>query len=198
MRTQKNQSRFFAEFSSKGYPKYKLRELSRVVTGSTPSKSIERYWINGVHPWVSAQDMTGKYVTATVEHITDAGMATCKLIPAGSILYVCRGSIGVMSINSIDCATNQSICAAICNEQVCKSGFIYYWLLYHQDEIKSLGEGTSFKSLSQKTFANIEIDLPPVDEQIRFIKMTEVSDKSKFELKQAIEKINKVMRALMQ
>ena len=191
-------SRFFEQFQGKGYQSQKLNSFAQVVTGSTPSRSVSDYWLNGTHPWVSAQDMGDKFVDATAELVSDSGMATCKLIPAGSLLYVCRGSIGVMSINRIDCATNQSICSAICDVSICKTEYLYYWLLYHEDEINSLGEGTSFKSLSQKTFASLEIQIPPIEEQLRFIEITRQADKSKFELKQAIEKIDKVMRALMQ
>lgn len=191
-------SRFIEEFQGKGYQSQKLSSIAQVVTGSTPSRSVSDYWLCGTHPWVSAQDMSDKFVDATAELVSDLGMATCKLIPAGSLLYVCRGSIGVMSINRIDCATNQSICSAICDVSICKTEYLYYWLLYHEDEINSLGEGTSFKSLSQKTFASLEIQIPPIEEQLRFIEITRQADKSKFELKQAIEKIDKVMRALMQ
>jgi len=180
MRITKHSSRFIEEFYGKGYPYYRLREIARVVTGSTPARSVADYWTNGTHPWVSAQDMGSKYVDRTVESITDSGLATCKLIPAGSVLYVCRGSIGVMSINRIDCATNQSICSAICDERMCKSEYLFYWLLYHKDEIASLGEGTSFKSLSQKTFANLEIQLPPIEDQESFITIAQQADKSKF------------------
>lgn len=191
-------SRFIEEFQGKGYKSQKLNSFAQVVTGSTPSRSVSDYWLNGAHPWVSAQDMGDKFVDATAELVSDSGMATCKLIPAGSLLYVCRGSIGVMSINRIDCATNQSICSAICDDSICKTEYLYYWLLYHEDEINSLGEGTSFKSLSQKTFASLKIQIPPIEEQLRFIAITRQADKSKFELKQAIEKIDKVMRALLQ
>lgn len=173
-------SRFIEEFQGKGYQSQKLSSIAQVVTGSTPSRSVSDYWLNGTHPWVSAQDMSDKFVDASAELVSDLGMATCKLIPAGSLLYVCRGSIGVMSINRIDCATNQSICSAICDVSICKTEYLYYWLLYHEDEINSLGEGTSFKSLSQKTFASLEIQIPPIEEQLRFIEITRQADKSKF------------------
>lgn len=173
-------SRFIEEFQGKGYQSQKLNSFAQVVTGSTPSRSVSDYWLNGTHPWVSAQDMGDKFVDATAELVSDSGIATCKLIPAGSLLYVCRGSIGVMSINRIDCATNQSICSAICDVSICKTEYLYYWLLYHEDEINSLGEGTSFKSLSQKTFASLEIQIPPIKEQLRFIKITRQADKSKY------------------
>ena len=42
------------------------------------------------------------------------------------------------------------------------------------------------------------IPLPPLDLQLVFVELANQADKSKFELKQAIEKIDKVMRALLQ
>lgn len=180
MKLENHSSRFIEEFYDKDYPCYKLKEIAQVVTGSTPARSVAEYWTDGTHPWVSAQDMGNKYVDKTAECVTDSGLATCKLIPAGSVLYMCRGSIGVMSINRIDCATNQSICSAICDDRRCKSEYLFYWLLYHEDEIAALGEGTSFKSLSQKTFANLEIQLPPIEDQNAFITIAHQADKSKF------------------
>lgn len=180
MKLENHSSRFIEEFYDKGYPCYKLKEIAHVVTGSTPARFVAEYWTDGTHPWVSAQDMGNKYVDKTAECVTDSGLATCKLIPAGSVLYVCRGSIGVMSITRIDCATNQSICSAICDDRRCKSEYLFYWLLYHEDEIAALGEGTSFKSLSQKTFANLEIQLPPIEDQNAFITIAHQADKSKY------------------
>ena len=45
---------------------------------------------------------------------------------------------------------------------------------------------------------NFMIGLPPIEKQIDLETICRVADKSKFELKQAIEKIDKVMRALLQ
>ena len=44
----------------------------------------------------------------------------------------------------------------------------------------------------------IEIPVPPIALQNKYEQIFKQADKSKFELKQAIEKIDKVMRALLQ
>lgn len=157
----------------------KLSEIAKIMTGSTPSKNHPEYWKDGNNPWVSAQDMGGKYIKDTLEKVTDAGYATCKVVPAGSVLYVCRGSIGVISINKMDCATNQSICTATCYNGY-KNEFLYYSLKYAEQDIKQQGTGTSFKSLNQSSFSAIEIDIPSLDEQKAFIKIAQQADKSKF------------------
>lgn len=157
----------------------KIHEIAKVQTGSTPSKNRQEYWYNGNHPWVSAQDMIDKYVEDTIEKVTNAGYATCKVIPAGSVLYVCRGSIGVISINKMDCATNQSICTATCLNN-CRNEFLYYSLKYSEKDIKQQGTGTSFKSLNQSSFSSIEIDVPSLDKQNTFIEIAQQADKSKY------------------
>lgn len=53
-------------------------------------------------------------------------------------------------------------------------------------------------SFSVRDFGGIKAIIPNIDEQNKFVAIAEQADKSKFELKQAIEKIDKVMRALLQ
>ena len=173
------QSQFIEMFSGREYPQLPIRDFADITTGSTPSKSHPEYW-GGSNPWVSAEDMKDKYVYDTVEKVTDKGYATCKHIPVNTLMYVCRGSIGVMAINKVECATNQSICTATCKADKCEVEFLYHSLLYKKDEIKQIGIGTNFKSLNQTTFSNLRIFLPPIEEQRRFVSITTQADKSKF------------------
>lgn len=157
----------------------KVGEVAKVMTGSTPSRNHPEYW-GGSNYWVAAQDMGGKYVTDTLEKVTDEGYATCKVVPAGSVLYVCRGSIGVISINTMDCATNQSICTATCNDGYINE-YLYYALKFAEGDIKKQGTGTSFKSLNQSSFAAIELDFPSIDDQKAFAEIARQADKSEFD-----------------
>ena len=77
-------------FKEKGYPLRMLKSFADVSTGGTPSKANLEYW-NGDKPWVSAEDMKNKYVYDTCEKVTEAGYATCKIIPVDTLMYVCRG-----------------------------------------------------------------------------------------------------------
>ena len=170
-------SQFIEMFRDKGYPLEMIKSFADVSTGGTPSKAHPEYW-NGDKPWVSAEDMKSKYVYDTCEKVTNAGYATCKIIPVDTLMYVCRGSIGVMAINKIECATNQSICRATCHDNVCNVEFLYHALMYQRDNIKKMGTGTSFKSLNQTTFSELEIELPPYEEQMKFVAIAEQADKS--------------------
>ena len=172
-------SQFIEMFKEKGYPLRMLKSFADVSTGGTPSKANLEYW-NGDKPWVSAEDMKNKYVYDTCEKVTEAGYATCKIIPVDTLMYVCRGSIGVMAINKIECATNQSICRAKCHDNVCNVEFLYHALMYQKDNIKKRGNDTSVKSLNQTSFSELKIELPPYNEQMKFVSIAQQADKSEY------------------
>ena len=69
--------------------------------------------------------------------------------------------------------------------------------MYQRDNIKKKGTGTSFKSLNQTTFSELEIELPPHDEQMKFVTIAEQADKSGFELRKSIEAIDQVIKSLI-
>lgn len=58
--------------------------------------------------------------------------------------------------------------------------------------------GTKMPRMPMTALREFKCILPPVEQQDEFCRLSQQADKSKFELKQAIEKIDKVMRALMQ
>lgn len=62
----------------------------------------------------------------------------------------------------------------------------------------AIATGTKMPRMPMTALRAFKCINPPLDLQDEFIKVSQQSDKSKFELKQAIEKIDKVMRALLQ
>ena len=58
--------------------------------------------------------------------------------------------------------------------------------------------GTTRLKLTQKKLKEILVTLPSAELQNRFVAIAEQADKSKFELRQAIEKIDKVIKSLLQ
>ena len=62
----------------------------------------------------------------------------------------------------------------------------------------AIATGTKMPRMPMTALRDFKCIIPPVYLQDEFIKVSQQADKSKFELKQAIEKIDKVMRALLQ
>ena len=66
------------------------------------------------------------------------------------------------------------------------------------DALKKETHGSTMMHLTKEGMEKKCIILPDIEQQKAFVGILRQADKSKFELKQAIEKIDKVMRALMQ
>ena len=76
---------------------------------------------------------------------------------------------------------------------------LYYLYQTHKSLIKGLGNQTNgIQNLKVSQYLQLQISVPDRTAQDDFERICRQADKSKFELKQAIEKIDKVMRALMQ
>ena len=89
----------------------------------------------------------------------------------------------------------------------CKNGvnslYVFYSLFNyyqtHKNEIRSMGNKTTgIQNLKMDKYWEIPIVDASSESQEEFVSLYRQADKSKFELKQAIEKIDKVMRALLQ
>ena len=76
---------------------------------------------------------------------------------------------------------------------------LYYLYQTHKPLIKGLGNQTNgIQNLKVPQYLQLQISVPDRTAQDDFERICRQADKSKFELKQAIEKIDNVMRTLMQ
>ena len=64
--------------------------------------------------------------------------------------------------------------------------------------IASIRAVTTIAGIKGSDLANVMVPIAPIDEQDVFLRFVEQSDKSKFELKQAIERVTNLMKSLMQ
>lgn len=69
--------------------------------------------------------------------------------------------------------------------------------IFEKDCINN-ASGSAQKNLSTEWLKNYEIITPPLNEQEQYIEIVNQAEKSKSELRQAIEKIDRVMKSLMQ
>ena len=78
----------------------------------------------------------------------------------------------------------------------CDIKYLYYYLKI--TNLMPYVSGTTRLKLTQKKLKEILVTLPSAELQNRFVAIAQQADKSKFELRQAIDKIDKVMKSLLQ
>ena len=72
------------------------------------------------------------------------------------------------------------------------------FLKYAIDYAEIISNGSSQQQLTIPNVKTIEVVIPPIEEQNEYADLVDQSDKSKFELKQAIEGVDNLIRSLVQ
>ena len=169
--------------------RYKLSEIWVIYSWWTPSTKDDTFW-NWNIPWITPKDLSNynrKYISKWERNITEDWLnkSSATLIPKGSILMSSRAPIWYVAIAENDITTNQWFKSINCNENICLNHYMYYWIKYNTDYIKSKANWSTFKEISWTSFWNLEIDLPTIDEQKRLVKLLESID-NKIELNNQI------------
>lgn len=155
-----------------GWEIKKLGEVSEILNGGTPKTNIAEYWDGDIH-WITPADL-GKLKKPTVDDtprkITRLGLekSSAKLFPENSIILSTRAPIGHLAINEVPMSTNQG-CRGIVPSKKLDTWYLYYFLKKNVELLDSLGTGATFKELSTKALAGVEIPLPPLHEQQRIV-----------------------------
>ena len=151
---------------------------------------------------MSSGEVHKGHVEDTDTRITELGYnnASTKMVPVHSIVIALAGqgkTRGTVAVTEVELCTNQSLCAIVPDERV------NYYYLYHNlygryYELRGLsGDVNGRGGLNLKIIQNVPVVLPPIDKQLKFVSMVEQADKSKFELKQCIKNIDKVIKSLI-
>lgn len=137
----------------------RIDELGKLVTGNTPSTSIDEYY-GDEFLWASPTDIKNqKYIVNTTSKLSKLGFEISRKIPKDSVLVVCIGStIGKMAMASKEMSTNQQINTIVCKK--CNPEFVYYQLLKNNAIIKNMSNQVAVPILNKKDFGRIKIKIP--------------------------------------
>lgn len=118
---------------------------------------------------------------------------------AGAITVSASGAYAGY-INLWSCPIFASDCNTVISKDAEKTDqtFVYFGLKAMQKQIYGLQKGGAQPHVYGKDLQKFMFPHPSYAKQIEFSKMAKQTDKSKFELRQAIDKIDKVMKSLLQ
>ena len=176
---------------------FKLKEISKVVTGATPSTIIDEYYGNDI-PFVSPADLgINKYISSSQKMLSYKGADQVRILPEGSVLFTCIGIIGKTGIASRKLTTNQQINAVICKDGF-DSEYIYYALTFNSPQIKLLAGVQTVPIINKSFFENIKIPIPPLPEQRKIAEILSTWDEAIAKTDQLIEALRQRKKGLMQ
>ena len=190
-------SRFIEMFDQA--PKVKLGDYITTQSGGTPNTKKTEYYEGGDIPWLSSGEVNQGYITSTEKFITQIGLdnSSAKWTPKDCVVIAMYGATaGKVGFVKIPLTTNQAVCTLLPCDNF-KPIFLYYAVSQKTDWMIFKCQGAAQPNISQGIIRSMELPLPSMDEQDKFVSIAEQADKSKFELRKSIEAIDQVIKSLI-
>ncbi|MGW1145473.1 restriction endonuclease subunit S [Streptomyces sp. NPDC002454] len=144
-----------------------LGELGTVVTGATPRTSVAEYY-GGETPFVTPGELgTLSPVVAAVRNLTPLGAEKARIVPPGTVMVCCIGSLGKVGIAGREVATNQQINSVVFNDTVVDPRYGLYACGRLTLRLNRMAPATTIPIISKSKFEEITIPVPPLDVQRR-------------------------------
>ena len=160
---------------------------------------------NGI-PFISTRNIVnGDGIDwSTAKYISEADYLQCikKCKPEkGDILYSKGGTTGIAKYVDTDKRFANWVHVAVLKFGDQLDGRFLERMLnmdYCYRQSQQLTKGIANRDFVLSAIAQVKIFVPPIELQRQYVRFVEQSDKSKFELKQAIERVTNLMKSLMQ
>ena len=139
-----------------------LEYAQSVMSGSTPSRTVDDYWLNGTIPWLKSGEVHNNITIGTEEFITELGLknSSTHILPPDTVLIAMYGvTAGEVGYSAVPATTNQAICGMICENKT-RAAFLFFTLLYNQQRISRLSNGGAQDNLSKAFIENIKLIVP--------------------------------------
>jgi type I restriction enzyme M protein len=149
----------------------RLGDVCETTSGGTPLKSKSEYYEGGTIPWLKSGEVAQGRVYHTEEKITPLGLkeSSAKLFPVDTVLVAMYGATaGEVGLLKIAATTNQAVCGILPNERFVPE-FLFYALRSLKEDMKLRAGGGAQPNISQQIVRDLEIPLPPLEEQRRIV-----------------------------
>lgn len=173
----------------------KLKEIGEIYSGGTPDRENDSYF-GGDIPWLRLKDVKSFYVDSSEEYLTKEGLnnSSAQIVPEGTVIVSTRATIGEVSVSKCEVTTNQGFKSVKPTDEIPE--FVAYYLLMITDELERMGRTTTYPEVNKTQFSNIEIPIPPLDEQRKIVAKLDSIFKKIEELREAHERMEEILEEL--
>lgn len=169
----------------------KIDDIADVIRGSSPRPKGDPRYFGGNIPWIMISDISkekGKFVTQTKDHVTEEGAKRSRLLKKGSLILSNSGTVCVPKILGVDGCIHDGFVTFPMLENHIEILYAYYWFEYIRPKIiQENKQGITQVNLNINIVKNIDIPLPPLNEQKRIVEKIEESFSKLDELQEIIK-----------
>ena len=173
-----------------------LGEMVDFVGGGTPSKDESLFW-GGDIPWVSVKDLKSKVINETIDTITPQGVegSSTRVIEKGALIIATRMAVGKAVILGVDAAINQDLKAVRIKGELDRD-YLFYFLKQAAPYFERVSTGATVKGIKLEHLRNLEIPLPPLEEQKRIAGILDEADRVRKKTQALIDKYDELAQSL--
>ena len=175
-------------------PKGMIKDLCEIIMGQSPDGKTYNTDGKGMPFYQGKTEFGDLYIGEPVTWTT----APTRIAEANDVLMSVRAPVGSTNIATQKCCLGRGLAALRAIPEKSSAMFILYSMRSIERDIENMGVGSTFKAINKEQVYKLPIPLADLTQQARFVALAEQSDKSKFELKKAINDINELIKSLMQ
>lgn len=193
-------SQFIEMFGAKNYRVIAIGDEFKTTSGGTPVRADIKNYENGVIPWMTSGEVSQGLIYEVKGRITEQGYnaSSAKWMPINTVVVAMYGATaGQVGLLKIATTTNQAVCGIMPSEKF-NPLFLYYAVKNQKEWMVAQSAGGAQPNISQSVIRKMRVPCPPKEEQNRFAHFAEQTDKSKFRIKQSLEKLEILYKALLQ
>lgn len=148
--------------------KIHISDIGKVVTGKTPSTTVEENYGGNIPFLTPSDDLSHKSAPTTTKTLTKQGLNEVKncILPSCSVCVSCIGSdLGKVVMTTEPTVTNQQFNSIIPNKDF-NADFVYYLMTLVGRELNYLSKtSTAVPIINKSTFSNYEVEVPDLEAQ---------------------------------
>ena len=193
----------FKEFSDEWEEK-KLGEISEITSGLTPLRSEEKFYLNGIIPWIKTSDLNNSYIKETEEKISEIALkeTSIKLLPKNTLLVAMYGGfnqIGRTGLTTMEATTNQAL-SAIKFKDINKFPLFFQDILNYKVDYWKKVSASSRKdpNITKKDIEDFKVFYPRLEEQEKIANFFSNIDKKISLTKEKLELFREYKKGVMQ
>jgi type I restriction enzyme S subunit len=159
--------------NTKNFPVISLGEVGKWQSGGTPPRSRDDYFVGEI-PWFSSGELESMYVSDSKEKISALALVetSAKTVPKGSLMLGMYDTAALKaSIAAIDCSCNQAVAFSVIQINVLETLYVYFAIVIGREHFRRLQRGVRQKNLNLDLIRQIQIPLPPIDSQRKFVEL---------------------------
>lgn len=176
----------------------RLGDVGLIITGRTPSTGDSKNFASNDICFIKPSDIRDNELTDLFNseyYISEYARSQTRIVPPGSVLVTCIGIVGKVAINTLECAFNQQINAIIPNKLKCDCRYLAYALLYEKPRLQNASNAPVVPILNKSQFSEIEIPLPPLDEQRKIAAVLDKVSDLIAKRRQQLDKLDELVKS---